>query len=685
MAITRKNSARTSSPTPSENSDMYYDDFNDNRTTPLPAPSQTADAYGWESDSTPVPMDSHNTTPTPQTARPSSPASVVEISRDKFPPLVVLASAAVAKPRTKATKANKGKGKATKAGMLPRPIPPSPLTRLKAPAVVTTPTSDNDDPSLAADIAQATAASLDIPAMLGHATTGASSSRRPAAGTGSPSKRLRSNTAGESAPAPFAAVIATPAPTTSAIAASTAIPTVPTTTAPTNAPTATPAAATIVTPGITPAATPAAVPIVMPAAIIPITAPVTTVASAPITAVASTPVTAVATAPTAAVATANTAVPAAAPALVPAPAGVLVLAAPPAATAPVLPPMWLTADGLPPRSSYTPTPAGGFPAIVYSPEQLLHGIPADLIRMYEEVAQPKFFLVVSGGNGAVMKTHGLIHEAVGDFANIDPTSFTLGTPPTAGNGTSPILWLVADIPDHLAQAIVNQRVLSSTRTTLFAFPYNMPVMGFAAGADVVQNLIRTAIEADNEIAQFVQTHRDAFGPQVSAGQAWEIFLASITVQGIALIINDTNTVSWRVHVTPSTNNRDHWSQLRRLFGKIRIMTTRYGMARLQRTFRCHICPSIDHPTPLCPLPGLLGWLGPTPTTIAALEDTSRAAAAKAQDQMRLDTFAGAGSSNGRSGNGRSQGPSNKKPHKDGKGKKDFKGKGKHRERDDDLF
>ncbi|KAJ7264347.1 hypothetical protein C8J57DRAFT_1332349 [Mycena rebaudengoi] len=304
--------------------------------------------------------------------------------------------------------------------------------------------------------------------------------------------------------------------------------------------------------------------------------------------------------------------------------------------------------------------------------------------MYEEVAHPKFFIVVSGGNGAVMRTHGLI-----------PVSHS-ETPPTTTNGTSPALWLVADIPNNLTQAIVDNRIISSSSTTLFPLPYDMPVIGFVgviagftlpntdAGADAARDLIRAAIAENNEIAQFVQTHRDAFGPQVSAGEAWATFLGSVSVRGIVLLANDTHTVAWRLHVNPPTNNREAWGQLRRLFGKVQIMTARFGMARLQRAFRCRICPSIDHPTPLCPLPDTPGWLGPTPATIAALEDASRAAAAKAQEQMRLNSFAPAGGSGPNLGNGRGQGAPNKKPRGDGKGKKgnDYKGKGKRRERDD---
>ncbi|KAJ7789702.1 hypothetical protein B0H14DRAFT_3502700 [Mycena olivaceomarginata] len=137
---------------------------------------------------------------------------------------------------------------------------------------------------------------------------------------------------------------------------------------------------------------------------------------------------------------------------------------------------------------------------------------------------------------------------------------------------------------------------------------------------------------------------------------------------------------------PPTNNRESWSQLRRLFGKLQIMTALYGTARLQRAFRCRIYPSIDHPTPLCPFPDLPDWLGPTPTTIAALEDASCAAAAKAQDLMCLNTSAGEGGSSARSGTGRGQGPPDAKARRGGKRKRggDFKGRGKRRERDDSF-
>ncbi|KAJ7895670.1 hypothetical protein B0H13DRAFT_2523710 [Mycena leptocephala] len=382
---------------------------------------------------------------------------------------------------------------------------------------------------------------------LDNTTDGASSSRRPAAAPGSPSKHPRTNTTGNAVPAPYAVVAANPAQATTA-----------------------------------PSDDASTAPVIVTAHAGPITVVMTHDAALATPAAAPT---ATITAPDA---------PAAAPAVVPAATIVAPAAVPAQPTAAI----------------------AGFPNIVYSVEQLLHGIPEDLIRMYDGAPHPKFFIAVSGSNGAVMCTHGLIHESIGGFLNIDLTSFTLGTPPTAANGTSPTLWLAADIPNNLAQGIIDNHILSSTAITLFPLPYNMPVTGFIgvfagftipnsdAGANAARNLLRTAIAANNEIAQFVQTHRDAFGPQVSAGETWEAVLASVTVHAIVLLVNGTNTVAWRLYINPPTNNRMHWGQLCCLFGKLQVMTALYGTACLQRAFRCRICPSVDHPTPLCPLPGL---------------------------------------------------------------------------------
>ncbi|KAJ6632293.1 hypothetical protein B0H10DRAFT_2206668 [Mycena sp. CBHHK59/15] len=550
-------------PAQSENSDYYYDNFN----SPSPTPSQTADPLGWESDRTPAPMDSRDVTPT-QAERPSSPASVMEISREEFPPLTSLTPAAVTKPRAKAGKAKKGKGKAKETVIATAavhdsdtkdPVPASDMARATAASLDVQMSADaastntatiacnrnEDDPFLAADIARATAASLGIQTTADSAAAGASVLRCLAAAPGSPPKRQRGPTIPAPAPAAAPAIAAVPA-------------------------------------------------------------------------AAATPTFAQAAAAAPAYAQPAPAQPAA-----PVPAQ-------PAAGAATLPPMWLTADGLPPRGSFTPTPVGGFPDILYDPERLLQGVPPELVELYEGVPHPKIFLTVSGRNGVVMRTHGLIREAIGSFINVDPTNFTLSILPTTANGTSHALWLAAGMPDWLLQAILDSRALSSTAVTLYPLHYDLPITGFIGvfvgftlpythdGANTARDLIRTAIQANSEIREFVHTHCSAYGP-VSAGEAWDLLQASITVRGIELIVQDTKTVAWRLHVDPPTTNREEWGRFRRLFGKFQVLTLYV----------------VDHPTPLCPFPSTPGWLGPTLATIATLEDVSRYQSPRNDARQRL--------------------------------------------------
>ncbi|KAJ7762275.1 hypothetical protein B0H14DRAFT_3594710 [Mycena olivaceomarginata] len=634
--------ARTPSPVGSESSDFYYDDpvFDSTFTSP---PS-------------PCPRTPTTPPPTPQPTRAMSTASIVEITMDERPTTPV--PDAVPAKRSKAGKKNKGKKRAAQ-------------------------DTDDDDPFLAADVALAVAASLGQTTVLDHATGGASSSHQLPE---SPSKRLRTNHGGDAAPAAHQAIPAADSPfLIPIVATATRTAEQPSDAAVTATATAAPVGALAHD-----AAQTLAAGVIAPATFAAVAAAPALTAAAPATprAVAATP------APDAAAQNIARRLAHAAEA---APEG----------------PVWRTADQNPPRGSYAPTPPGGFPAVIYSSALLTQGMPPGLMQLYNKVPDPKFFVVVSGGNGATIQTHGLIRVAIGDFINVDPTSFHLGTPPTSENGPSPMLWLVAGLPPPLAQAVLDQPALSSHPITLFTIPFNMPVIGFVGtfggftlpntqgGVDAARDLLQTAIQANGDINEFVRTHRDAFGRQVSADQAWHIFSHSVwsaewhifshsvAVEGMELLINNTITVAWQLSVTPPpTNDHGAWLQLRRLFGRLSVMTALHGTARLQRSYRCHICPSINHPTGLCPFPRLPGWLGPTPDTITALAEASRQAAAKAQELIRGNTAPGPNSSAHRAGGSSGRGnanANNKKARKDGgKGRKggDAKGKGKRREHDD---
>ncbi|KAJ7842589.1 hypothetical protein B0H13DRAFT_2365166 [Mycena leptocephala] len=548
-------STRDASPTPTNNSDHYYSD----------------DPVFYDEDEYVQSLRSADSdrdfTPTPTPARSTSPASVVELTPEDFPALA--APAKEEKARRKPA-AKKGKKCATTAELTANEEPDAGADEAKV-----------NDPHLAADLALATATSLGLPTVLNYATKGASSSRRPAPAAGSPSKRARANTAGDTA-----------------LSSSTAE----TRTQPSSVTTPTHAQD-----GASP-----------------FLAPVTIAAAVPPPAGASR------TPPL------ETLLPS------------LQLPPPPLPSLVLLrmllwlrpwPQAWLwqlaqfgrQRTEIPPRLLH-PNPPGGYGDIIYSPTRLWLGVPPDLRAQYGTVADPKFFLMVSGGNGQAMRTHAIIRNAIGSYININSHDFQLGTPPAVENGPSPALWLVAGIPAHLAQAILAKRVLSSTRITIFPIPFDMPVNGFI-GMYGGLTLPDTAGELPWHSASFrmlpEQTAR-------SHKQAFDTFIISMRVHALRLTINDVKTVTWQLHVTSPTRNHTAWNQLCHLFRHINIMTALHGTVYLLRPFHCHICLSVAHPTDLCPLPAVPGWLGLTPTTIKALEDASRQATIKAREHMHAN-------------------------------------------------
>ncbi|KAF8205999.1 hypothetical protein K438DRAFT_497552 [Mycena galopus ATCC 62051] len=527
---------RTPSPMESESSDMYYDVpvFDSTPTSPSRA-GLDLDAYDSDA-SAATSGAARDITPTPQPARATSTASVIEIQEEDFPALATPAPATATAPKGKAGKKAKGKRHAAQAEEM------------------------EDDPLLAADTAVAIAASLGLPTVLDNATAGASSSR---SAPESPGKHRRTNSVGDAAPAPYQAA-----------AGSTGSPFLnPVNNAAPTAPTATAHAAD--TQAVAPAAAPAIVTTAATPAVVATAAAPTVVATAAAPAVmapahAAAMPTATIPAPGAAAEHATFAAALTAPAPTAAAQGIAQRLTANAAAAPAAR-VWPTADGNPPRGSYAPIPPGGFPLVVYSHALLTQGMPPGLMQLYNDVPDPKFFVVVSGGNGATIQTHGHICAAIGEHINVEPTSFHLGTPPTSENGPSPMLWLVAGLPAPLAQSILDDRAVSSRRITMFTIPFNMPVIGFVEtfggftlpstqeGADTAHDLLQTAIRANPMLTEYVRTHRDAFGPQISVDQAWDIFINSIAVEALELVVNNTNTVAWQLYVTPPRMTMRHGS------------------------------------------------------------------------------------------------------------------------------
>ncbi|KAJ7204925.1 hypothetical protein B0H12DRAFT_1080423 [Mycena haematopus] len=306
-------------------------------------------------------------------------------------------------------------------------------------------------------------------------------------------------------------------------------------------------------------------------------------------------------------------------------------------------PRFRTADGNPPRGSYTPIPEDEW--------RLLFGIDGESIwrnhpeaqrAMWDNEPHPKFLAIVSGGNGDRTLTQRAIATAIANYVNVDVDEVSVG-PPALGTGSGPDAraWLIGGLPTNLAHAVLDARVLCCTEITLFLVQYSPPINGFLgaitgftlrntrAGTDKACEHIGNAMKNDPAISRFVRSHRDVFPPHIGEDEALDLFTLSIGVRGIDLLLpgNAGTYVAWNVYVMTPTDIVKDFNELRRLFSLLVIVTSFNGEGRIHPSMSCNLCPCTDHATPICPYPGTPGWLGATPATIGALLENSRAARA----------------------------------------------------------
>ncbi|KAJ7849679.1 hypothetical protein B0H14DRAFT_3452381 [Mycena olivaceomarginata] len=308
-----------------------------------------------------------------------------------------------------------------------------------------------------------------------------------------------------------------------------------------------------------------------------------------------------------------------------------------------------TADGLPPRGTYTAAPANGW--------RSLYGFEADAFLAF----------VMGVGNGDRTQTAGRIATAIAGYINVDPASVLVGAPGLGtGAGPDARAWLIGGLPENLAQVVLESRCLCSTAITLFFLQYTPLITGFLGtiggliipntrqGRATAMGIIEDAISNDSAITRFVRDHRDSFPSHLDADQALDIFLTSIGVDAIELPPPQQRRIVHRL---------EQWNQLRRLFALLVIDTTYYGEGRIHPPMSCNLCPSTDHPGPLCPFPHVDGWLGATSANIGELLDISRTARARA-----LGPSNNAGGNRGRGGSRGGRGKSGRGNARGGRGR-----------------
>ncbi|KAJ7836651.1 hypothetical protein B0H14DRAFT_3460540 [Mycena olivaceomarginata] len=181
------------------------------------------------------------------------------------------------------------------------------------------------------------------------------------------------------------------------------------------------------------------------------------------------------------------------------------------------------------------------------------------------------------------------------------------------NGPDPIAWLIAGIDNDQAQALINMGYLCSDMLTIFFHEYHPPISGFMG---TWQGFAMAKFDTDLAHCIIVDTAcRSSHHPLY---KCLKLFGDHIITLPINLLSPRSPFVAWN-----PTNDEEPFNALHGLFQHLVLDTTFHGQGRIYtHPLHCNICLSIDHPTNLCLLLSIPGWLGPTPETISALLDTT---------------------------------------------------------------
>ncbi|KAJ7826459.1 hypothetical protein B0H14DRAFT_2595782 [Mycena olivaceomarginata] len=272
-------------------------------------------------------------------------------------------------------------------------------------------------------------------------------------------------------------------------------------------------------------------------------------------------------------------------------------------------------------------------------------------NQWDEVPQPKVVATISGGNGDRIQTAELVRTNIADRFNAPHTSLLVGTLGLAeNNGPDPIAWLIAGISDVQAQALIDMGCLCSDTLTMFFHEYHPPISGFMgtwqgftmaeSDAELAHRIIVDAALADPAITRFVRAHRDSFPTDMTADKCPRALRGTHhhavhqppfpkrpirCLECLHQVCVDLPPLHACLCFDRSpTNDEESFNTLHGLFQRLIIDTPFHGQGHIYtHPLHCNICLSVDHPTNLCLLPSIPGWLGPTPETIGALLDATR--------------------------------------------------------------
>ncbi|KAJ6467266.1 hypothetical protein C8R45DRAFT_1219088 [Mycena sanguinolenta] len=296
---------------------------------------------------------------------------------------------------------------------------------------------------------------------------------------------------------------------------------------------------------------------------------------------------------------------------------------PPPQVEPVVHP---TADGNAPRIHTMPGP---FPSITgRNRETLTHNTDPKQIGVWD--SDPTTVVAtVSGGSTDRVADAQNIARLIEGVLNL-PDGHVRAGAAHANNPQlpAPNLFGINGVPAGLGDVRISQHTLSTTGLTIFVSTLDPPLEGFmgivegltypntAAGAQEAAAAMVDTMSRTPNFVQLILSHHDALPPTWTVQQVLDHVLSSVAVVPIELDSGrGTVRVAWRVFMAVTTHRIPSFNAIRNAFASLSFITTWNNTGRVRADMACRICPSIDHPTGLCPFPLVPGWMGYTPTTL----------------------------------------------------------------------
>ncbi|KAF8053964.1 hypothetical protein FPV67DRAFT_1461777 [Lyophyllum atratum] len=325
---------------------------------------------------------------------------------------------------------------------------------------------------------------------------------------------------------------------------------------------------------------------------------------------------------------------------------------------------------------YTAQPYHGFPTIDLGAPPL-HNVSRDLVTQWSALDEVKLLLrpyrAVFDENPqeAVHRAEDMLMLALGEGAR----NIVISPPAQANKDPfrfpSPYPFLVSGITHAAAQELLDLRILSSDKATFFFDPFHpqnprhlITIRGLTfrdteEAAIQVADIVRARLVATPAVASYIHDHL-MITDATAASSAFASLRATSIVASLPRA-KGGNQLLWNIDWDPPQVKITDYFKLVHLVQGIMFptVTRGTGIALINDlVFRCVGCKSMAHPTPLCPIPEIQGWLGFRKTS-------------EGPDDLSIDAFhrpATSGDSGGSSGTGQVRGGRGGKRARGGRGR-----------------